>query len=201
MPTPLQDSMSTVIDAVIRNPALPLRAPGNLILEEDVFHAQIEARGHIIVHGLAEHCSLESETGSVFLLYGSVQYTRIKAGGNIYVKHSVDSGLTAAGDIIIEKSVRQSMLRAGGKVISEADDGRLIGGRTEAGTSVAVAAIGAPDGPATTVVVTNPQGVILFDEVFAGTCLQIGPCTLTLRQRHGRGLAQLREGRLCLLER
>lgn len=195
---PLKHLPSRVIAEPVRHPAFPLKVPGNLVLEADVIHAEIEARGHIIVHGAAEHCHLRSELGSVFLLYGSMEYTRITAGKNIYVKHTSNSGLTAGEDIVIEKSVVRSVLRAGRKVISETDDGRIVGGRVEAEDQICVRSIGSADGTPTEVIVRKPRGVITFSEVFPGVRLQIGDCETTVTACLGEGFAVAEDGQVDL---
>lgn len=187
-----------IIDHPLRNVPGVLRAEGNLVLEEDVFHTQVEARGHIIVNGSAERSRLESELGSVFLLFGSTDYTNIKAGRNIYVRHSSNAGLTAGEDVVIEKSVYQSALRAGRKVQSETDDAKIVGGRVEARDQVDVHTIGSPNEVPTEVVVTNPKGVIVFGELFPGVALSIGTQTVRATRHLGEGFAMLVDGVLAL---
>jgi uncharacterized protein (DUF342 family) len=186
----------TIIDYPLRNPRAPLKVSGNLVLQEDAVHAEIEARGHIIVHGSAEHCRLGAELGSVFLLYGSMEYTKIAAGMNIYVKHAANSSLVAGGDIVIEKSVLGSVLRCGGKVVSESDDGRIVGGRVEARDQVRVHTLGSSDGVSTEVVVVRSKGSVAFDEVFPGVRFQIGDFTTAVTTHMTEGFAVVDDGRI-----
>lgn len=195
----LKQLPTTQIEHAICHLTLPWTVPGNLVLQGDVVHAEIEARGHIIAHGAAEHCRLESELGSVFLLYGSMAYTKITAHLNIFVKHTADSSLAAGQDIIIEHSVVGSVLRAGRKVISESGDASIVGGRVEAGQEVAVSDLGNASGVETLVSVRDPHGQIRFQALYPGVRLKIADQMLTVPMAQGAGVATLCEGRLQIL--
>ncbi len=194
----LKQLPTTVAEHSVSRLALPWVVPGNLVLHGDVVHAEIEAQGHIIANGSAEHCRLLSERGSVFLLYGSMAYTKIKAAINIYVKHSAESGLVAGRDIVIEKSVTGSMLRAGRKVISESGDASIVGGQVEAGAEVVVHCIGNSSGSETAVAVRDPNGRIQFTAIYPGVRLKIGDAELRIAAPRGAGLATLRDGAVCI---
>ena len=118
--------------------------------------------------------------GSVFLLYGSMAYTKITAKINVFVKHTANSALTAGQDIVIEKSVVGSVLRAGRKVISESDDASIVGGRVEAGQEVSVGTIGNSSGTETLVYVTSSRGQIRFSAVYPGVRLKIADLVLSV---------------------
>jgi hypothetical protein len=192
----LKQLPTTVADHAVCNLALPWIVPGNLVLQDDIIHSEAEAQGHIVVEGSAEHCRLESELGSVFLLYGSTAYTKIKAGINIFVKHSANSALTAGQDIIIEKSVIGSVLQAGRKVISESGDASIVGGRVSAGQEIAVYGLGNGSNTETEIVVLSPGGQIRFSRIFPGVRLKIGHAVWSTQVASGAGVATVRDGRL-----
>lgn len=192
----LEQLSSTVVEHSLCHLALPWVVADHLVLNGDVVDSEVEAKGHIIANGSAEHCRLESALGSVFLLYGSMAYTKIQAAVNIYVKHSANSALTAGHDIIIEKSVVASVLRAGRRIISESGDATIVGGRVEAALEIAVHGIGHENQTETVAAVLSPRGRICFTRVFPGTHLKIGDAGLVLTQPGGAGAATLREGRI-----
>jgi len=196
----LKELPKKVVDRPLSNIPGIFAVEGHLVLEEDVFHTRVEAEGNIIVNGSAERSHLSSRTGSVFLLFGSTDDTNISAKRNIYVRHSSEAGLTAGEDIIIEKSVSRSVLRAGRKIISETDDAKIVGGRAEAQEQIAVQALGSSSEVTTEVVVANPQGIIVFREIFPGVVLRIGRQSHRVTSHIREGLAAVSKGELkfCL---
>ncbi len=176
-----------------------VRADGHLMLENDVSGAQVHAVGHILVHGAAERCSIESSRGSVFLLYGSLQYTRLAAGRNIYVKHTGHSELAACEDVYIQHYMLSSTVLAGRKIACEAPEGRVIGGRLHAGDEIHVYGVGNRTETPTELIVESPDGTITFTRLYPGVRLEIGGVKATIRREVEGGRAILRGKHLRVL--
>ena len=174
---------------------------GHIAIQTDISGVTIRAKGNIVAMGDCEDCTLESELGTVFLLYGSLQDTRIKAKVNIYVKHSMKSQLQAGNDIIIEKHMMMSDLRAGRGVISESPDARIVGGITIAGETIVVDAIGNENQVRTAVSVMRPSGVILCNRIYPQVSLSVGRVVKLFREERSGGTIQCHEGSLQITDR
>lgn len=162
-----------------RDPAAPEIHAAHVTLDGNVSRAWIRAKGHLIILGECEDSRVESECGSVFLLYGSMKKSTVKAGVNLYVKHALDAELEAARDVIIENSVINSSIRAGERIISEQREGRIMGGRSEAGTCIDIFAIGSVADTPTEVVIRNADGCFFTEEIHPKVTLTIGAASRT----------------------
>ncbi len=163
-----------IIDKEIINPQHPLYYKGDTVFYESISNAAITAKGHIIIHGGCGSSSLTSEQGSVFLLFGSMQETNITSFHNIYVKHTQNSILKAGKDVIIESSVFKSNITAGDRVISEAIDSKIIGGKVTAKNEINIDIIGNDKGVETILAVENPEGIVRSTLLYPGAYISIG---------------------------
>lgn len=142
--------------------------------------------------GECEGSRIESECGSVFLLYGSMKKSRVAAGVNIYVKHAQDAELVAGRDVIIEHSVINSNIRAGERIISEQREGRIMGGRGEAGSCIDIFALGSVADVPTEVVIRNAEGCFFAQEIHPKVTLSIGAASRTTDRAYlGLGLMRV----------
>lgn len=174
----------------------PYEYGGHIALQTDIRGVTIRAKGNIVALGDCDNCSLESELGTVFLLYGSLQDTRIKAKINIYVKHSMQSRLEAGTDIVIEKHIMLSDLRAGRGVVSESPDARIVGGITIAGETIVVDAIGNENQVRTAVSVRRDTGAILCNRIYPQVSVSVGRVVKLFGEEHAGGTIRCRDGRL-----
>lgn len=174
---------------------------GHVAIHADISGVTIRAKGNIVAMGDCEDCALESELGTVFLLYGSLQDTRIKAKVNIYVKHSMKSQLEAGNDIIIEKHMMMSDLRAWRGVISESPEAKIVGGITIAGETIVVDAIGNENQVRTAVSVMKDTGVILCNRIYPQVSLSVGRVVRLFREEHPGGNISCKDGRMHIVDR
>ncbi len=174
---------------------------GHVAIHADISGVTIRAKGNIVAMGDCEDCALESELGTVFLLYGSLQDTRIKAKVNIYVKHSMKSQLEAGNDIIIEKHMMMSDLRARRGVISESPEAKIVGGITIAGETIVVDAIGNENQVRTAVSVMKDTGVILCNRIYPQVSLSVGRVVRLFREEHPGGNISCKDGRMHIVDR
>lgn len=170
----LQKLEQTIIEEEIQNPKEPITSEGHLFFEAAISKASVRAKGNIIVGDNCEDCDLESELGSVFVLYGSSHDTTITAGKNIYVKHSVKSSLEAGHDIIVENSAMDCTMKAGHAVLTESEAGMIIGGTIEAKTLVKSSNIGNKRHKETIIKVLEQTGKIEANHIHPGCLLTIG---------------------------
>ena len=195
----LKDLPRKVVNEPITRGTGVVQADGHLMLEADVSGAEVRAVGHVLVHGAAERCSIESSRGSVFLLYGSLQYTRLAAARNIYVKHTGHSELAACEDVYVQHSILNSSVLAGRKIACEASDSRVIGGRLHAGDEIHVHSVGNRTETPTELIVESPDGTITFSKLYPGVRLEIGGVKANIRREVEGGRAILRGKHLRVL--
>lgn len=176
-----------------------VRAEGHLMLENDVSGTDVYAVGHVLVHGAAERCSIQSSRGSVFLLYGSLQFTRLAAGCNIYVKHTGHSELAACEDVYVQHSILNSTVLAGRKIACEATDGKVIGGRLHAGDEIQVHTVGNATETPTELVVESSKGRVNFAKLYPGVRIEIAGVKLTIDHEIITGTALLRGDRVRIV--
>jgi hypothetical protein len=165
---------NTIIDYKISELKEPFYTKKNLIIQQDVKNAKLKAKGNIISYADCENCLLESETGTVFLLMGSLSSTNIVAAKNIYVKHSLKSNLIAGQDIIIEKSVFMSELKAGNKIINESKESKIVGGTSKANTFIISNEIGNSQNVETKLILTSFNAEVIFGKLYKGVKVKIG---------------------------
>ncbi len=189
------------IEKAPRPSSKPYLYNGHIAIQADISGVSIRAKGNIVAMGDCEDCTLESELGTVFLLYGSLQDTRIKAKLNIYVKHSMKSQLEAGNDIIIEKHMMMSDLRAGRGVISESPDAKIVGGITIAGETIVVDAIGNENQVRTAVSVMQASGVILCNRIYPQVSLSVGRVVKLFREENPGGSITCKDGHMQIVPR
>lgn len=106
----------------------------------------VEATGDISIEGIEGVTGaklVESKYGDVYIrggIFGSGE-TVVRAGGNIYIKHTNDSTLQASKDIFIGSYSMGSNLKAQNIFVNE-QSGKIIGGYAEATNSINVAITG-----------------------------------------------------------
>lgn len=106
----------------------------------------VVASGDISIEGLdgvtgAKH--IESTSGDIYIrggIFGNDE-TVVKAGGNIYIKHTNGSALYAKKDIFIGSYSMGSNIKAQNVYVNE-QNGKIIGGRVEATHSIGASSSG-----------------------------------------------------------
>jgi len=183
-----------------RDPTEPAFYAAHVTLDGNVSRAWIRARGHLIILGECEDSRVESDCGSVFLLYGSMKKSAVKAGMNIYVKHALDAELEAVRDVIIENSMINSNIRAGERIISEQREGRIMGGRSEAGSCIDIFALGSVANTPSEVVIRNADGCFFAQEIHPKVTLTIGAASRTTDKPYlGLGLMRVHSEKRMVL--
>lgn len=170
------------IEKEILNEPTPISFDGNIYIENNVSKSTVCAKGHMWVNGWLEQATLRSEKGSLFILFGSSEECDLKAALNVFVKHGSHSTLQAGQDVVVENSLLHCSVRAGGKVISESRQGKVIGGSIQAGSLVLVDTIGSQRHIPTEVKVENPKGFIACETVYPDTLLKIGNASFKVKQ-------------------
>lgn len=181
---PLEGMEQTIIEEEIKNPSDPIVSDGHLYFESSITNANVNAKGNIIVGDNCEGCTLTSELGSVFILYGSSHNAQVSAGKNIYVKHVVNSNLEAKGDIIIENTSMDSKLQADGKIETESKVGQLIGGEAKAKTLIKSFSIGNRRQRETKIIVEDAEGIVEADMIYPEVSIQIHEASETVTKEN-----------------
>ena len=124
-----------------------LKFDGSITISETVVAGfSVEATGDISIEGIEGVTGaklIESKYGDIYIrggIFGNGESV-VRAGGNIYVKHTNDSTLQASKDIFIGSYSMGSNLKAQNIFVNE-QSGKIIGGSAEATNSINAAISG-----------------------------------------------------------